>query len=102
MSVRDLRALASCGGTAESEFAGAVKSITMAQAKMLFGFLLLICISTLSAVIAIGHVRQETSYGLPEILGGLLVLAGGFANWAFGESRSSSGSTPKPPEDGTP
>lgn len=65
------------------------KGLTMAQSKMAFGFLLLVCIAVLSGIIAIGHVRQETSYGLPEILGGLLVLAGGFANWAFGESRSS-------------
>ena len=73
-----------------------MKSITMPQAKMLFGFLLLLVIGALCATIAIGHVRQETSYGLPEILGGLLVLAGGFANWAFGESRSSSGGDPVP------
>ena len=65
------------------------KTLNMAQSKMLFGFFLLFCIAVLSAIIAIGHVRQETSYGLPEILGGLLVLAGGFANWAFGESRAS-------------
>jgi len=70
-----------------------MKNWTMAQAKMVFGFLLLFCIAVLAAVIAIGHVRQETSYGLPEILGGLLALAGGFANWAFGESRSSSKDT---------
>ncbi len=61
----------------------------MSKLKMLFGFLLLICISTLAAMIALGHVHQDTSYGLPEILGGLLALAGGFSNWAFGESRSS-------------
>jgi len=61
----------------------------MAQWKMVFGFFLLFCIAVLSGIIAIGHVKQETSYGLPEILGGLLVLAGGFANWAFGESRAS-------------
>jgi hypothetical protein len=72
-----------------------MKWLTMAEAKMLFGFVLLLCITGLSAAIAIAHVRQETSYGLPEILGGLLVLAGGFANWAFGESRSSSGEETK-------
>jgi hypothetical protein len=70
-----------------------MKSLNMAQLKMAFGFALLLCIATLSGIIAIGHVTQEHSYGLPEILGGLLVLAGGFANWAFGESRSSSKDT---------
>ena len=58
--------------------------------KMMFGFMLLLCIALLAGIIAIGHVHQESSYGLPEILGGLLALAGGFANWAFGESRTSS------------
>ena len=72
-----------------------MKSLTMAQAKMLFGFLLLFCIAVLASIIAIGHVRQETSYGLDMILGGLLALAGGFSNWAFGESRSSSGEANK-------
>ena len=54
-----------------------------------FGFLLLLVIGALAALIAFGDVKQDSSYGLPEILGGLLALAGGFANWAFGESRSS-------------
>jgi len=56
---------------------------------MAFGFLLLLCISILAAMIALGRVHQDSSYGLPEILGGLLALAGGFSNWAFGESRDS-------------
>lgn len=63
----------------------------MSEWKLAFGFLLLACITGLAMAIALGKVHQETSYGLPEILGGLLALTGGFANWAFGESRSSSG-----------
>lgn len=59
--------------------------------KMLFGFALLAITGGLAAVIAMAHVDQQSSYGLPEILGGLLALNGGFANWAFGESRSSTG-----------
>jgi hypothetical protein len=66
-----------------------MKSINMAQSKMLFGFCLLLCIAALAATIAIGHVRQDTSYGLEGIISGLLTLSGGFANWAFGESRTS-------------
>lgn len=72
-------------------------NISMAQWKMAFGFLLLICITSLAAMIALGKVHQDTSYGLPEIEGGLLTLAGGFANWAFGESRSSSSPAPAEP-----
>lgn len=69
-------------------------NMNMAQWKMAFGFLLLICITSLAAMIALGKVHQYSSYGLPEIEGGLLTLAGGFANWAFGESRSSAASAP--------
>ncbi len=53
--------------------------------KMIFGFLLLILLAVLAAVIGLGHVEQATSYGLEGIVGGLLVLSGGFAHWAFGE-----------------
>jgi hypothetical protein len=71
-----------------------LNSLNMEQAKLLFGFLLLILMASLCAIIAIGHVKQETSYGLPEIIGGLLVLAGHFAQWAFGSGRNS---PPTPP-----
>lgn len=77
-------------------------SLSMPQLKMLFGFLLLICITLLAMLIAIGKVQQESSYGLPEILGGLLALAGGFANWAFGESRASQGTHQTDVTEGTP
>lgn len=63
---------------------------TMAQAKMAWGFILLTGILLLCARIALGHVEQGTSYGLTEIIGILAVLAGQWANWAFGESRTSS------------
>jgi hypothetical protein len=69
------------------------QSWSMAQWKMLFGFVLLLCIAVLAGIIAIGHVKQDTSYGLEYILGGLSTLAGGFANWAFGESRASTKDT---------
>jgi hypothetical protein len=58
------------------------------DARMLFGFLLLVLIAALAAVIALGHVTQEGSFGLQEILGALAVLAGGFAQWAFSSSNS--------------
>ena len=54
--------------------------------KMIFGFATLVVLAVLAAMIALGHVEMQTSYGLAQIIGGLLVLAGGFAHWAFGET----------------
>lgn len=54
--------------------------------KMIFGLLLLILLAVLASTIALGKVEQQTSFGLQDILGGLLVLAGGFAHWCFGEA----------------
>jgi len=51
--------------------------------KMLFGFLLMILVAAIALVIALGKVEQQTSYGLQDILGGLLVLTGSFSHWAF-------------------
>lgn len=53
--------------------------------KVVFGFLLLIALAILAAIIAIGKVEQNTSYGLDYILGGLTVMCGGFVQWAFGQ-----------------
>jgi thiol:disulfide interchange protein len=55
--------------------------------KIMFGFFLLLVLAGLSAIIALGHVKAETSFGLDIILGGLLTLSGGFAGWAFRDSR---------------
>ena len=52
--------------------------------KLFFGVLLLLTLATLSAMIALGKVEQSTSHGLDTLLGGLLTLSGGFANWCFG------------------
>ena len=51
--------------------------------KMGLGFALLLVLALLAAVIALGKVQQNTSYGLQDLLGGLLVLAGAFSQWAF-------------------
>ena len=53
--------------------------------KLGFGFVLLVILGTLSAMIALGRVEMATSYGLNIILGGLLTLTGAFAGWAFKE-----------------
>lgn len=50
---------------------------------MVFGFLILVIIATLAAIIALGKVHQESSFGLQYLLGGLIAMAGGFTNWAF-------------------
>jgi len=56
--------------------------------KMIFGILLLVLLAGLATVIGLGKVEQNTSYGLQDILGGLLVLSGGYGQWAFGNSKS--------------
>jgi hypothetical protein len=52
--------------------------------KMIFGFALLLSLVALAAMVALGHVEEHTSFGLPFILGSLASLSGGFVNWAFG------------------
>ena len=51
--------------------------------KLTFGFWMLFVLAALAAIIALGKVRAESSFGLDIILGGLLTLSGGFAGWAF-------------------
>ena len=55
--------------------------------KMTFGFLVLLTLVVLAAVIALGKVEMQTSFGLESILGALGVLAGGFAQWAFSPAK---------------
>lgn len=52
--------------------------------KMVFGLLLMLMLGTLALAIGLGKVQQETSFGLQDILGGLLVLSGAYGQWAFG------------------
>lgn len=51
--------------------------------KVLFGFMLLVILASLAAIIGLGKVEAASSYGLDIILGGLLTLAGGFCQWCF-------------------
>lgn len=51
----------------------------------IFGFMLLILLAGLCALIGLGHVEEKTSYGLSGLIGGLLVLAGGYAQSVFGK-----------------
>lgn len=55
--------------------------------KLLFGLILLLILAVLSAIIALGKIEATTSHGLDTLLGGLLTLSGGFANWCFKTSK---------------
>ncbi len=48
-----------------------------------FGFLLLLILGLLIRGIALNKVTQVESHGLDQLIGGYLVLIGGFAQWAF-------------------
>jgi hypothetical protein len=52
-----------------------------------FGILLLLILAALCTVIGLGKVEQATSFGLQDLVGGLLVLAGGYANSVFGNRK---------------
>lgn len=55
--------------------------------RWIFGFGLLVLLSVLAIIIALGRVEQQTSYGLQIVLGSLSTLSGGFATWAFSEKK---------------
>jgi cytochrome c biogenesis protein CcdA len=59
--------------------------------KMIFGFSILLVLAVLAAIIAVGKVEQDTSFGLQIVLGALAVLSGGFAQWAFGHEGKDKG-----------
>ena len=52
-----------------------------------FGFTTLLVYFILAMTIAVGHIEEKTSYGLPIVLGALGPLGGAFVGWAFGTSR---------------
>jgi len=58
--------------------------MTDERLKIIFGFALVFMLSILAAILSLGHVEQTTSFGLQDILGGLLVLSGSYGQWAFG------------------
>lgn len=60
--------------------------MTVQSWKMAFGFATLLVLAVLAMVIALGKVEESTSYGLPFVLGGLTTMAGGLAQWAFGNT----------------
>ena len=52
-----------------------------------FGFSTLTVYGILAMTIAIAHIEEKTSYGLPIVLGALGPLGGAFVGWAFGQSK---------------
>ena len=61
--------------------------MTESDKKMIFGLVLLVVIAILAAIIALGKVEMQTSYGLNIILGCFTTLSGAFAAWAFGQPK---------------
>jgi hypothetical protein len=59
------------------------------DARMLFGFGVLLVMATLALFIALGKVHQESSYGLDIVLGALAAQAGAFGQWAFSSPNQS-------------
>lgn len=57
---------------------------------MLFGLILLLILSSLSVIIALGKIEEATSHGLMPLVTSLSTLAGGFAQWAFSNTRATS------------
>lgn len=51
---------------------------------MAFGLVLMLMLGGLALAIGLGKVQQDSSFGLQDILGGLLVLCGSYSQWAFG------------------
>lgn len=82
--------------------------VDIQRLKIIYGFriggVLVVLFGVLALTIAIGNVRQETSFGLGMVLGGLNTAIGAFANWAWQTSRAQKLSVmpkPKPAEDET-
>jgi len=52
-----------------------------------FGFATLFVYGVLAMTIAVMHIEEKTSYGLPIVLGALGPLGGAFVGWAFGQAK---------------
>ena len=60
---------------------------SMDEYRMWWGFLLLIITAVLIGIIALGHVEEQTSAGLKDVIDILGVLGGGWVVWAFSNSK---------------
>lgn len=61
--------------------------LTEWQAKMIFGLLILLVLFVLAVIVAreSAALQAVSNTDLAAVIAGLLTLAGGFANWAFGK-----------------
>ena len=60
-----------------------MKQLSGDTLRMALGFYLVTVVALLIGIIALGKVEEDTSAGLKELEGGMLVLIGGFSQWAF-------------------
>lgn len=60
--------------------------------KLFIGFLMFLSLVILASIIGLGHVEQSTSFGLQDVLGGLLVAFGMWSQWAFGRDKKAKSS----------
>lgn len=51
--------------------------------KLLIGLMMFLSLVLLASIIGLGKVEQSSSYGLQDVLGGLLVAFGAWSQWAF-------------------
>lgn len=51
--------------------------------KLIIGLVMFLSLVGLAAIIGLGKVEQASSYGLQDVLGGLLVAFGAWSVWAF-------------------
>lgn len=51
--------------------------------KLVIGLLMFLSLVALASIIGLGKVEQNSSFGLQDVLGGLLVAFGAWSQWAF-------------------
>jgi len=51
--------------------------------RLIFGYFIFAAIVVLAALIALGKVSKDSSYGLDFLLGAITLMAGGWTQWAF-------------------
>jgi hypothetical protein len=56
--------------------------------RLIFGYATLVIIAGIAVMIAVGEVKQESSYGLEPILVALTSVAASFCNWAFARTET--------------
>ncbi len=66
------------------------------DARLLFGFLLLVALTGLGIIVALGRVEEHTSFGLGLILGGLTSLSGQWGQWVFQTRKAEDGERKEP------